>query len=151
MFLKISTIIVSLFLLSLVTIRQAGSEKDFALLTINETKLVVEIADSESERYRGLSNRESLCNQCGMLFVFEDSQARTFVMREMNFALDMIWLNDTKVVGFVEKVKPEAGPNYTAHKSIVAADRVLEVPAGFVERNNISIGDSFSYATNFRK
>lgn len=112
---------------------------------IGTTKISVEIAASEETRYKGLSNRALLCDRCGMLFVFEDSQPRSFVMREMNFDLDMIWLDNKTIIGWSQNLKPEAGPYYTLYKSPSKADMVLEVPAGFVEKYKLKVGDKLSY------
>jgi len=144
---RIILIVFSLFLFSFVTIRQSGNEKEFRHISINDTKINVEIAKTAADRYAGLSNRSGLCDRCGMLFIFESSEPRTFVMRDMNFALDMIWLNANKVIGFKENLQPEPGPRYTPQQSLAPADMVLEVPAGFVSARDISIGDELIYET----
>src|SRR3989344_9082121 len=55
--------------------------------------LLVEVADSEVERAQGLSGRKVLAEQTGILFVFPTAEQHAFWMKDMNFALDIIWLD----------------------------------------------------------
>jgi Uncharacterized conserved protein len=52
----------------------------------------VRIADTDSKRYLGLSDTESLGADEGMLFVYETQQEPTFVMRDMSFPIDIVLL-----------------------------------------------------------
>jgi len=106
------------------------------ILEINGHRIQAEVADTSSERYQGLSGRESLCDNCGMWFVFPDAQKRTFVMRDMNFSLDILWIRDKEIVA-VEKDLPPDGKKYTSPPRI---DAVLEVNGGFCEKHNIQAG-----------
>jgi uncharacterized membrane protein (UPF0127 family) len=81
--------------------------------------------------------------QAGMLFVFSTSQVRTFWMKDMNFPLDFIWINQNQVVKIDENVP--APINKLDPPQVILSDKpvnqVLEVNAGFVSKNHISIGD----------
>ncbi len=115
MTLKFIPLIASLFLLSFVTMEHEPSEKKFNNLRLGPALLSVEVAETETDHYLGLSRRPALCDNCGLLFVFGDSRHRTFVMREMNFDLDIIWLDNKTIIAWAENLKPEAGPNYTLY------------------------------------
>lgn len=108
---------------------------------INGQVIYLEQALTPTEHYLGLSHRESLCEQCGMLFVFSNSIERTFVMREMNFSLDIVWLNGGEVIGLDENLEPEETPPYRLYDSPAPVDRVLELPSGGASRYNLKIGD----------
>ena len=109
---------------------------------INGATYSIEVADSPEKQYKGLSNRPSICSDCGMLFVFKDRSPRTFVMREMEFPLDIVWIDGVRVVGAAKDLPPE-GKNYSKrYDSGEDVDRVLELNAGTVERDNINIGDN---------
>lgn len=113
---------------------------------INNKEIKVEIADTPELRYKGLSNRDYLCEDCGMLFIFNDKNERIFVMREMKFNLDIIWIEDGVIVG-IEKDLPKEGLNpLKFYSSKKAVDRVLEVKANFCEKNNIKVGDKIDLA-----
>lgn len=110
----------------------------------------VEIADSPEERERGLSGRESLLKNRGMLFVFSASDNYSFWMKGMKFSLDFIWIEGKKIVEISENIKPEdydpalTLPDEPA-KNLISknkADKVLEVNAGTVKRLGIKTGDN---------
>jgi len=113
--------------------------------TIKNQPLKLELALNNKQWFDGLSNRASLCDNCGMLFIFPDLSAKTFVMRQMNFPLDIIWLNNKTVIAYAENLQPEASPPYTPYQSPEPVNAVLEVPAGFVKTNNIKIKDILTY------
>jgi len=115
---------------------------------VGETEIPVEIADTFQKRQKGLSERESLAKGEGMLFVFAQKDIQPpFWMKKMEFAIDIIWIDDNKIVQINEDVPaPEPDtPNselkfYSSNQPI---DYVLEVNAGFVDENDIKIGDDF--------
>ena len=65
------------------------------LVAIGEASWPVELAVTPEERSQGLSGREVLPEGSGMLFVFEGDQHLSFWMREMNFPLDMVWIDSS--------------------------------------------------------
>ena len=77
-----------------------------------DKNLVIEIVDTPELRTRGLSGRESLEPETGMLFVFENqSDNNCFWMKDMKFSIDMIWMNDKKqVLNVTENVIPDTYP-----------------------------------------
>jgi hypothetical protein len=111
------------------------------IIKINGKEIKVEIADTPAERYKGLSGRENLCGDCGMLFKFDDKRERAFVMREMNFPLDIIWINDEKIVKIDKGLPPKGHNPVNLYKSDTAVNYVLEVNAGFVDKYGIKAGD----------
>jgi uncharacterized membrane protein (UPF0127 family) len=79
-----------------------------------------------------------------MLFIWERELYPVFWMRGMNFPLDVIWINKGKVVAVSENIQPEPGKKdneLTLYPAPVAIDMVLEVGAGFVQKNNVKVGD----------
>jgi len=111
---------------------------------INETVLKVEVASSNNERAKGLSGRESLSADTGMLFVFNNSGKYSFWMKDMNFPIDIIWIDENSKIVFVEKdAKPESYP--TLLGGLVDAKYVLETVSGFASKNNIKIGDTVDF------
>lgn len=113
----------------------------FKILKIKEREILVEIAQTISKREKGLSGRDFLPENQGMLFIFEKPDYHRFWMKGMRFALDFIWIREKRIIDITEKVKPE---DYQPPKTLTAkepVDMVLEVNAGFVEKNGIKIGD----------
>jgi uncharacterized protein len=100
----------------------------------------VTVADDNAEREKGLGNTNRLAPNTGMLFVFEDSFYWQMWMKDMNFPIDIIWLNyERKVIAVDRNVQPGSYPQtYTPPDPVMY---VLEVPAGDANRNGIKVGD----------
>lgn len=110
------------------TIRIAGEE------------LNVEVADTVWKRKIGLSYKQDLDRNSGMLFEFDDKKQYSIVMRGMDLDIDILWISDNTVVYFEEFVPRDSKKSY---KSPIMADKILEVRAGWIEKNNIGIGASY--------
>lgn len=112
---------------------------------ISNVKIYVELATTAGQIEKGLSERNTLSEGQGMLFVFEKSDFHTFWMKGMLFPLDFIWIKGSKIVDLTENVQPEdfQPPNVLTPKSKV--DKVLEVKAGFIKKQQINIGDFVTY------
>jgi uncharacterized membrane protein (UPF0127 family) len=123
---------------------------------VGETEIFVEIADTFQKRQKGLSERESLAEGEGMLFIFAQKDIQPpFWMKEMKFAIDIIWIDDNKIVQINENVPaPEPDtPNselkfYTPNQPI---DYILEVNAGFVDEKGLKIGDNVDLSSLEKK
>ena len=114
------------------------------VLNIDGQELKIEIASTDSDQYRGLSNRDSLCSGCGMLFDFSDYDKLAFVMRDMRFPLDIIFINNNKVINIAANLAPEGNKPKNIYYSNGKANRVLEVNSGYCEKNGIKVGDNIS-------
>lgn len=100
----------------------------------------VGIADTQEERHQGLSGREGLNDNGGLLFIFDKSERHGIVMRDMKFAIDIIWLDESyKVVGLTENAQPDSYPQ-TVYYPDSGARYVLEMPAGTIAQENIMQG-----------
>lgn len=100
---------------------------------------VVERADTNEKRVKGLSNRESLPTQNAMVFVFDTPDNQCFWMKGMKFAIDMIWLNENKEIIKIESnVTPETYP-----KSFCAENTkyVIEINTGLANNLGLRLGD----------
>ena len=120
---------------------------------IGEITVEVEIADTPEEHEKGLSGRNSLPEDQGMLFVMPPNSQPSFYMFDMKFALDFIWINDEHVIGFTENVEPpddNEEDNLPTYESPTPVDYVLEVNAGFVEKNKISVDDKVELPENLK-
>jgi uncharacterized membrane protein (UPF0127 family) len=109
-------------------------------VTVGDVRYSVLLADTLALQIKGLSGHPGLDENEGMLFVFEDSIERSFWMKDMNFSIDIIWIDENfKVVGFVERATPESYPQ--SFSSLVPVQYVLEVNAGDVAKKGIEVGD----------
>ena len=101
------------------------------------------VADGPDERYTGLSDHESLANGSGMLFVYEEEGRHTFVMRRMDFPLDIVFVGaDGRINVIHEAPTPPEGTEEHGLERYPGRGRwVLEVPRGWTDTNGITEGD----------
>lgn len=106
----------------------------------------IEIADSPEERQMGLSGRKELEKNSGLLFIFDKQNTRPpFWMKGMEISIDIVWIDNDKVIQLNTDVKPEPTDTpdkdlrlYTPNQPI---DQVLELSAGTVKEMKIRVGD----------
>jgi hypothetical protein len=113
---------------------------------IGDKKISVELRRTSLEWEKGLSGRRSLGESAGMLFVFPDTAVRRFWMKDMNFPIDIFWIQGNKVVGMAKGLPPpENGiiPDATSPESV---NYVLETNAGFADKYNITLGSPVAVA-----
>lgn len=110
-------------------------------LNINQRIINVELAENERQWYQGLSGRDNLCADCGMYFVFPAKDKLDFVMRDMKFPLDIIFIEDDKIINIAANLAPEGFDTKNIYSSSGKANRVLEVNAGYCNKYRIKTGD----------
>jgi uncharacterized membrane protein (UPF0127 family) len=117
------------------------SHQGLRLLTVDGQTIYVSVADTESSRELGLGGRESLVADEGMLFIFPVEGNYPFWMKDMRFAIDMVWIrNDGTILYIQGGVVPATYPESFAPKTGLAR-YVLELPAGYAIAHNIKVGD----------
>jgi uncharacterized membrane protein (UPF0127 family) len=120
-------------------------EGDLTIFKSDSTQVIldIEIADTDFDTQTGLMYRTSMKDNQGMLFVFEDEQPRSFYMKNTQFSLDLIFINQTKkIVSFQKNAQPF---DERSLPSNAPAKYVLEVNAGLVDTWGLSIQDSMNY------
>ncbi|GAB2765211.1 hypothetical protein GCM10027275_03140 [Rhabdobacter roseus] len=117
-----------------VTFVSAGKK----ILTID-----VEIAENEAERAKGLMYRPYLPDSVGMLFVFERADPHSFWMKNTAMPLDIIYVGaDKKIISIQKNTTPYSEQSLP---SFGDAQYVVEVNAGFTDRQGIKVGDSILF------
>ncbi len=118
--------------------------KDLKRVKIAGVILETELVLTSEEQARGLSGREDLARDKGMLFVFDHSGRYPFWMKDMNFPIDIIWIGeDRRVVHIKKDARPESYPE--TFMSVGDARYVLEVISGFSAENNLEVGDRVEF------
>lgn len=99
----------------------------------------VEVAQSKASRELGLSGRPSMGNDEGILFVFDAPGKYGFWMKDMNFPLDIIWINESGLVVDIERnLTPDSYPKTFINE--VDASYVLEINAGLAKEFGLFLG-----------
>lgn len=116
-------------------------KSSFDEIEIDGKRFQIETADTSDKRIKGLSNRESLDKGSGMLFVFEEPGFHKFWMKDMNFALDFIWIRENKIVEITSNVLPADYQPPNTLSSEEEVDMVLEINAKEAKEFGLRVGD----------
>ena len=96
-----------------------------------------EVASTPSARQKGLSGRDYLQLDKGMLFVFPEADIWQFTMANTNFPLDIIWILDDRIVDIAHAVRPGEDMITTS----AMANYVLEIRASIARQQGWQVGD----------
>lgn len=112
-------------------------------LNENGQKVSLEIVSTEAARQKGLSGRTSLAQNKGMIFVFDRAGHQCLWMKDMQFSLDMVFVNDHKQI---IQIEPNVSPQ-TYPKSFCAADTryVLELHDGEAAKLDLHTGQTLHF------
>lgn len=101
-----------------------------------------ELAKTSEERGKGLMFKDTLQDNEGMLFVFEQSDTHSFWMKNMLISLDMVWLDDKgHIVDIKERVPPCTETECASIVPEEPARYVLEIKSGRAQQLKWSKGD----------
>ena len=115
---------------------------DDQIVEIGGTNYRAEVVDSPRARAKGLSGRKSLDENRAMLFEFSDSDFHSFWMKDMQFSIDIIWMDEVRRVVHVEQGLQPDEPPHKSYRPGKKAKYVLEVAAG--QADNVAIGDKMA-------
>lgn len=150
---KKTAIIVLFFIVTSISYGEEAIKK----VCLRDVCVQVEIADTDVKRQQGLMFRESLAESEGMLFIFKKEARHSFWMKNTKFPLDIIWIDrDKRIVDIKAGVPPckeiyesfDGGNREKSCESFSPREKalyVLEVNAGFTEKNKIWAGDKVSF------
>jgi uncharacterized membrane protein (UPF0127 family) len=103
-------------------------------------KVHVEVAKNDAELTKGLMYRDVMAESVGMLFDFGETSSHSMWMKNTLIPLDMVWIDkNLKIVHAEKNVQPcytLACPSYSSPKR---ARYVLELNAGWLDRNNVPV------------
>ncbi|MFA6253541.1 MAG: DUF192 domain-containing protein [Patescibacteria group bacterium] len=118
-------------------------------IIINNKTFFVEVATDPATQRQGLSARQSLNTENGMLFAYAEKKDLHFWMLDMKFNIDLLWINDDKVVGIEKNMPvPLAGAedkDLLIYSSPEPVNRVLEINSGLADQYGLKVGDSLEY------
>lgn len=115
------------------TVEAVDGDTDESLATAE-----VRVADGFLKRYVGLSATEELGPNEGMLFVHDEPGEYGYVMRDMAFAIDIVFVDADGTVTTIHEAEPESRPLTTYEGQ---GKYVLEVPKGWSADNDVEPGD----------
>jgi uncharacterized protein len=131
------------------TVFEPKFTKEGELFFINQSdtskrrKIDIEIADNETDREKGLMFRRSMADTQGMLFIFEDSQPRSFWMRNTYIPLDIVFVNwNLDIITIQKNAVPFSEASVPSNGN---AKYVVEVNAGYADSYGLRPGDKIRF------
>ncbi len=112
-------------------------------IKVDDIVLVVQIADTEPRRIRGLMFQDQLPYDEGMIFVYKEPGFYSLWMLNMQFPLDMIWFDENGSIVHIEQDIPpcKKAIEIMACQSVVPSGDalyILEITAGFIDEFKIT-------------
>jgi uncharacterized membrane protein (UPF0127 family) len=121
-----------------------GGYRDDMTIRAGSYSLIAERADTDQSRQTGLSGRKCIPEKTGMLFVFDKADLHGIWMKDMNFPIDILWIDSTKkIIHIEENVDPNTYPKVSYPPT--PASYVLEVASGEVESAGLKLSDQLSW------
>ena len=112
---------------------------DTTKIVLNNYEYQIEIARTSKQKEIGLSNRNSLCPNCGMIFLFEKDKILPFWMKDTLIPLDMIWINsNNKITDIITATEINS---LKILQNTQPAKYVLELNALDAQKIGLKIGD----------
>ena len=116
------------------------------VITPKGVSIPVEVSDTPEKRSLGLGKRDKLKKGWGMLFVFEKRIPHSFWMKNMRFPIDIIWLDNQRIVELAENVPPpQEGESPKVMEPRLPSNFVLELESGRARALGLKVGQMLSY------
>lgn len=109
-------------------------------VTVKGVRLMVEVAQTHDERALGLMHRDSLAENHGMLFIFEDVARRDFWMKDTRIPLTIAYMAIDGTIIELHDMEPYSLAYVSSRAAVPLA---LEVNQGWFARHGIRVGDRF--------
>ena len=115
---KRRTILLLVFL-TLYCSGQAGKNRFIKVYFPDGFSATAELAVSDEERAQGLMFREKINEDQAMLFLFEEEDIHSFWMKNMRFAIDILWLDGRKRIVHIDTQPAEVDAAYQPEVELV--------------------------------
>ena len=137
-------IILFLIIISFFSLKLYSLHWPEAKIKLAEQELRVLVAKDSYHLIKGLGGRKDLGEYDGMVFIFGGMGKHAIVMRDMEFKIDIVWFKNGEVVDIAPDVPLDISSesNLKRYYPRIEANVVLELPAGWVDKNGVKIGDS---------
>lgn len=136
--------LVPVFFVLIVCVFLSATGKQYVKLITQNGPIYLDVARDQKTREKGLSGKDFISFNHGMIFEFEASGQYCFWMKDMNFPIDIIWLNsDKEIIKISNNIKPESFPEQFCPES--PAQYVIELQSGEAANNNLVVGQKLKF------
>ncbi len=152
--LLLSLLFITLFIfitILTILINQNKKPNNTIQIQLGEHLFNLEIAQTFEEKSKGLMFRESLPENQGMIFIYNDEKERSFWMKNTLIPLDIIFLNSKEtIVEKKENIPPCKTEDCKTYQS-KPAKYVIEINSGLTEKLGLNVGDKIEIKTRLRE
>ena len=136
----------ALFLVLL--LRGSGWHRQSPSIWVGDRAISVTIADTDYLRELGLSGTKNLEKNTGKLFIFDHPGLYSFWMKDMQYPLDIVWIDQSGiVVGITPHIAPETYPKSFLPPSPVLY--VLEINSDEAQSDGLVVGAKIQLPKSF--
>ncbi len=116
-------------------------------IKIGDRTVIAEIADTDEKREFGLMYRKALPKNEGMLFIFDNSQALNFWMKNTLIPLSIGYFDENRNLLEIHEMKPQVmgEREMRTYPSHAPAKYALEMPANWFRTSSIRSGVIFTF------
>ena len=112
---------------------QCEPQESFLTIPLN-----IEIPQSQTDFNLGLMFRESLEEDSGMLFIFEEAGQKSFHMKDTKIPLDIAFIKEDGTIESIKELDPFTLLPVSSNGEVLYA---LEVNRGWFVENSVNVGD----------
>lgn len=136
--------------LILISLALTGCQKQASSITqtcFENNCLSVEIAQTSKEKTTGLMNHTKLQQDRAMLFVYDKPRQIGIWMKNMDFPIDILWLDENlDIVHFVKNAPPcQPDQQCQSYVNQIPAQYVLELSPGLIEQFSLELGQTAEF------
>ena len=142
-YILISVFIVAALIAGFVMIKNHANRVTYRTVKIANTEYKLEVADTATVREKGLSERDSIPENGGMLFDFKAYGDWQMWMQQMRFPLDIAWLDSSGRIVYI-KANAQPGDYPEVYHPNQPSWYAVEVAAGTFEKLGVKTGDTIS-------
>ncbi len=119
---------------------------DASVLKLSGHTFHATVLTTNADLQKGLSGTSNIASDAAMLFVFDGNTIPVMWMKDMNYPIDMVWVDGGKVVHIEQNVQPSSYDSKDPDKSVRyrsdgPARYVIELKSGIVKEVGLKLGD----------
>jgi len=133
--------LVAMFLVLMTACVSQAQNQPLVRVQAGDKLLTLELADTFEERAQGLQDRKHLCDECGMLFQFEQPVQVGFWMKDTYIPLDIAYLDASGEILLIGQMQPLSEKSLQSPPNTSYA---WEMNLGWFKRNGVKVGDKIN-------
>lgn len=116
----------------------ASSPFTKAVIQVDGRPLAVEVASTREARAQGVMGKSGLSDEEGMLFIYPNSENRSFWMKTVTFPLDIAFVRTDGTIVRIAQMQPFVTQGTPSLQPVQYA---LEMREGWFADNDVHVGD----------